>query len=126
MKSAKADLSKRVDESPDRDKNPATEPAKSSIDSGGQRQPAEINAVGQTTGDSWFVQVGSYPERKTADRIAKKLSDKGYDTLVVADDIRGKKQHRVRVGRLASRAEAEKLQRVLRDKENLSRTIVAK
>jgi cell division septation protein DedD len=125
MKSAKADLSKRVDES-DRDKKPATEPAKSSIDSGGQRQPAGINAVGQTTGDSWFVQVGSYPERKTADRIAKKLSDKGYDTLVVAADIRGKKHHRVRVGRLASRAEAEKLQGVLRDKESLSRTIVAK
>lgn len=78
------------------------------------------------TGDAWFVQVGSYPENKTAARIANKLSDKGYEPFVVVVDIHGKKFHRVRVGRLASRAEAEKLQGVSRDKESLPRTIVAR
>jgi cell division septation protein DedD len=122
----KADLSKRADALPDGDKRAATKPTKSSIGHGAQGQPAGTKAVGQTTGDSWFVQVGSYPEQKTAERIAKKLSDKGYDTIVVAADIQGKKHYRVRVGRLASRADAEKLQRVLRDRENLPRTIVAR
>ena len=125
-KSAKTVLSKRDDELPEREKKSATKPAQSTIGHGVQGQPAGTTTVGQTTGDSWFVQVGSYPESKTAARIAKKLSDKGYDTFVVAADIHGKKYHRVRIGRLASRAEAEKLQRALRDKENLPRTIVAR
>ena len=126
MKSAKAVVSKRVDELPDRDKKSAPKPAQSTIGHDAQGQPAGTTAVGQTTGDSWFVQVGSYPESKTAARIAKKLSDKGYDTFVVVADIHGKMFHRVRVGRLVSRAEAEKLQRLLRDKESLPRTIVAR
>ncbi len=126
MKGAKTALSKRVDELPEPDKKSATKPAKSMISHGAQGQPAGTTTVGQTTGDSWFVQVGSYPERKTAERIAKRLSDKGYDAFVVAADIHGKTHHRVRVGRLASRAEAEKLQRALRDKESLPRTIVAR
>jgi len=125
-KNANAIVSRRVEELPERNNKSATKPAKSTIGHDAQRQPAGTSAVGQTTGDSWFVQVGSYPERKAADGIAKKLSDKGYDTFVVAADIQGKKSHRVRVGRLASRAEAEKLQRVLRDKESLPRTIVAR
>ena len=126
MKSAKSVVSKRVDELPDRDKKSASKSAQSTIGLNAQGQPTGTTAVGQTTGDAWFVQVGSYPENKTAARIANKLSDKGYEPFVVVVDIHGKKFHRVRVGRLASRAEAEKLQGVSRDKESLPRTIVAR
>ena len=126
MKDTKTVSSKRADELPGRDKKSAQRSAKSTVRGGAEREPTGAAAVAQPTGDSWFVQVGSYPERKTAEKIAKKLADNGYDAIVVAADIQGKKYHRVRVGRLASRAEAEALQRALRDKENLPRTIIAR
>lgn len=85
--------------------------------------PADAN---KAAADSWFVQVGSFPERKSAEKIAKKLTDNGYDVFVAAAEISRKKHYRVRVGHLASRAEAERLQQSLRQKENLSQTIVAK
>lgn len=126
MKDTKTVSSKRADELPGRDKKSAKRSAKSTVRGGAEGQPAGAAAVAQPTGDSWFVQVGSYPERKTAEKIAKKLAVNGYDAFVLAADIQGKKYHRVRVGRLASRAEAEVLQRALRDKENLPRTIIAR
>lgn len=126
MKDTNTVSSKRADELPGRDKKSAKHSAKSTVRGGAEGQPAGAAADVQPSGDSWFVQVGSYPERKTADTIAKKLSDNGYDTFVVAADIQGKKHHRVRVGHLASRAEAEALQRTLRDKENLPRTIIGR
>lgn len=126
MKDTKTVISKRADELPGLDKKPANRSAKSTVRGGAEGQPAGAAADVHPSGDSWFVQVGSYPERRTAEKIAKMLADKGYDVFVIAADIQGKKHHRVRVGRLTSRAAAETLQRALRDKENLSRTIIAK
>jgi cell division septation protein DedD len=70
--------------------------------------------------------VGSFPERHSAASAARKLAQKGYDVYVLEAEVNGKKQHRVQVGRMASREEAVSLQQVKKQKENFSRTIVAK
>ena len=83
-------------------------------------------AVTKGTTGPWFIQVGSFPERDRAERTAKKLAQKGYDAYVLEAVVNGKKHYRVRVGLMASLEEPVSLQQVLKQKENLSRTIVAK
>lgn len=58
---------------------------------------------------SWSVQVGSYAEKKTAESLAGKLRNKGYDAYVMATQVRGKSWHRVLISRLASPGEAKAL-----------------
>jgi cell division septation protein DedD len=72
----------------------------------------------------WAVQVGSYSQRRDAESHAKKLSDKGYDTYVVATNVKGRSWYQLRIGRLASRAEAAKLQDALKVKEHLKQSFV--
>jgi cell division septation protein DedD len=86
----------------------------------------EADAAAKSTTGPWFVQVGSFPGHDSAESYAKKLAQKGYFAYVLEADVNGKKYYRVRVGRMASREEAVALQRVLNQKENLPRTIVAK
>ena len=83
-------------------------------------------ATAKGTSGLWFILVGSFPERHSAASAARKLGQKGHDVYVLETEVNGKKQHRVEVGRLASREEAVSLQQVLKQKENFSRTIVAK
>ena len=66
------------------------------------------------------------PEQKAAESLAKKLADKGYESYVSAAEVQGKARHRVRVGRLNNRAEAEALRQALKDREKLSQTMIAK
>jgi len=75
---------------------------------------------------AWSVQVGSYAKEQEARNLVRQLKNKGYDSYVDAADVQGKRWHRVRVGRLASRTEAEKLQKTLREAEGLKRTILAR
>jgi len=56
--------------------------------------------------------------------LAKKLKDKGYDAYVMVTNVKGKELHRVRVGRLEQRAEAEKFRETLRTTEKLERAVV--
>ena len=72
----------------------------------------------------WTVQTGAFAQQQEADNVAKKLRDKGHDAYVVVAVVNGREWHRVRVGRLASRAEAEKLQEILRTKESLKQALV--
>ena len=76
-------------------------------------------------GGPWSVQVGSYAEEKMAADFAKKLTAKGYDAYVTSVKIKGKEWHRVRIGHLKSREEAESLRDTLRRTEKLERSIVA-
>ena len=74
----------------------------------------------------WSVQLGSYAEKKVAANLAKKLKDKGYDAYVTAVTLKGRELHRVRVGHLQQRAEAEKLRETLRTAEKLERGVVSR
>ena len=87
---------------------------------------AKTNMPAGAVGDRgpWSVQLGSYAEKKVAATMAKKLKDKGYDAYVTAVSVKGKALHRVNVGRLEQRAEAEKLREILRKNEKLERAVV--
>jgi cell division protein FtsN len=74
----------------------------------------------------WFVQVVSFPNPEAAERLAKKLAGKGFESYIVTAEVQGITRHRVRVGRLNNRAEAEALQQRLKDGEKLSQTVIAK
>ena len=50
------------------------------------------------------MQVGAYNTRSGADALAKTLKDKGYEARVFGENA----PFRVRVGRYATRSEAEK------------------
>jgi cell division septation protein DedD len=79
---------------------------------------------GQLKG-AWTVQIGSYPEKEVAEQSAKKLRDKGYDTYILSGTVNGRLWHKVRVGHLASREEAKKLQESLNAAEGITQTMVA-
>jgi cell division septation protein DedD len=101
------------------------------------KTPLKKDMAGQTTAKTykpagsversdgaWSVQLDSYAEKKVATNLAKKLRDKGYDAYVTIIAVKGRELPRVRVGRLAQRAEAEKLRDTLRTAEKLERAVV--
>ncbi|MFI5232147.1 MAG: SPOR domain-containing protein [Gemmatimonadales bacterium] len=68
------------------------------------RPPANAPASAPAKHGGWSAQVAAYDTRAEADRLAKKLKDRGYDTRVSAD-----RPFRVRVGWFTHRDEAEAL-----------------
>ncbi|MGE5303758.1 MAG: SPOR domain-containing protein [Alphaproteobacteria bacterium] len=80
---------------------------------------------GEQRSKPWTVQAGSYSRQNDAETRAKQLSDKGYDAYVVAASVKGRRRYQVRIGHLASRAEAVKLQDTLKVKEHLEQAFVA-
>lgn len=73
----------------------------------------------------WYVQVGSFRQERAAANLAQKLQAKSYHAYVVVGQVRGEHAYRVRVGRMASRGEAEALKKTLSEQENLSRSTIA-
>jgi DedD protein len=94
-----------------------------------QRKPRKVtarkskNSRGRQS-HPWSVQVGSYPVKKDAEALAKRLKDKRYDSYVVAAEVRGKRWYRVRVGHLASKEEAVRLQKKLIGIEEFKEALV--
>jgi cell division septation protein DedD len=80
-------------------------------------------AAGEANG-SWTVQLGSFPKKDVAIKLATNLKQKGYDAYVTVTNIQGKEWHRVRVGRFERRAEAEQLRETLRVAEKWEHSIV--
>jgi cell division protein FtsN len=72
----------------------------------------------------WSIQVGSYSVEKQAEALAKELKHKGYESYVAVAEVRGKKWYRVRVGHLASKEEAERLQKKLIGMEGFKQALV--
>jgi len=64
----------------------------------------------------WVVQVASVDARGEADAIAKRLSQKGYSTFILASDGN---RYRVRVGGFKSRSEADAAAAQLRKEERI-------
>ena len=62
----------------------------------------------RATGDSqYWIQVGSFSSRSRADDLQKLLTDLGYGGRITAHDADGATMHRVRIGPIASRPEAD-------------------
>ena len=74
------------------------------------KKEAPKAAAPETKGPGWSAQVAAYDSPEDAQRLAKKLSDRGYEARVTNE-----KPFRVRIGRYARRAEAVDLAAKLKD-----------
>ncbi|HWP59749.1 MAG TPA: SPOR domain-containing protein [Candidatus Acidoferrales bacterium] len=91
------------------------------------------SAVDRPPGDSaerhrdgtWSVQVGSLRNEQEAKKIARALTDRGWDAYVTRANVNGKVFYRIHVGRFKTRVAAEKLLLKLKDREGYSEAFVA-
>jgi cell division septation protein DedD len=65
----------------------------------------------------WSVQIAAFLHKEHSLRLVKTLNRKGYRSFVVETVVQDRIWHRVRVGRLATQAEAEVLQQRLKSQE---------
>jgi cell division septation protein DedD len=72
----------------------------------------------------WTVQVTATTDAATAEAIAARLRSRGYEAYAIKAPARGQLWYRVRVGRFATRAEAQQLEQRLKTVENLSAAFV--
>lgn len=73
----------------------------------------------------YTVQIASYPEKGMAENEVRGLKKRGYAAFVASSELPGKGMwHRVRLGSFSNKAAAERLQRELRTKENISAIVV--
>ncbi len=80
------------------------------------KAPAATKEAGR-----WCVQFGASPQRADADSLAATLAAKGYPAYVISADLPGKGRFfRVRVGRFATKEEAERLRLDARSAHGLS------
>lgn len=70
-------------------------------------RPAKKADVVPGSGADWAVQVGSFSERDNALRLANTLKQQGYAATVSQHKSRGRTLHRVRIGPMRTRAEAD-------------------
>ena len=75
---------------------------------------------GAESGQAWYVQVNALPDENSAKVWVDRLRDKGYKAYLTEARVKGKVWYRVRVGQYSSREEAEKVENILKTKENLS------
>jgi DedD protein len=85
--------------------------SRNETEAGAESAEAKINAK------MWSVQVNSYPDAKSANDLIDRLKNKGYNAFVTEANVKGKTWYRVRVGRFASREEAEKTENALKNNE---------
>ena len=72
----------------------------------------------------YTLQIASYQEKNVAEDDVKKMKKHGYAAFIVSTELPGKgKWHRVRIGSLANRAAAEKLQKDIHAKVGISPVI---
>lgn len=71
----------------------------------------------------WTVQVNAFPEERSAQRLADRLKQKGYDAYVTTATINGRDWYRVRVGHYPTRAQAKQFLEQIQAKENLTKAI---
>jgi cell division septation protein DedD len=74
------------------------------------KKEASAAPASDTKGTVWSAQVAAYDTQEDAERLAKKLSDRGYEARITNE-----KPFRVRIGRYAHRAEAIDLVAKLKD-----------
>lgn len=82
----------------------------------GETSPRPTATTGNGPQSGWVVQVASVDARPEADSIAKRLSDKGYPTFVLAS---GTNRFRVRVGSFKSKDDADAAAAKLRREERI-------
>jgi cell division septation protein DedD len=89
-------------------------------------EKAPAAAESETNGKGWSVQANSYPDAKSASDLVDRLKNKGYNAFVTEANVKGKVWYRVRVGRFASREEAEKTVAALKSNEDLGKAFATR
>jgi cell division protein FtsN len=89
--------------------------------------PEKVEAAAKPNeGDAprdWTVQVNAFPDERSAQRLADRLKQKGYDAYVTTANFNGRDWYRVRVGHYPTRAQAKQFIEQLQSKENLTKAI---
>jgi DedD protein len=93
-----------VDKPPAPALKPAAKPASVKVVAA---SPAPKSQVSKAAG--WSVQLGSFAQRRNAERLAAEVGGRGFKTYLVPLEKSERTLYRVRVGPRDSRAEAEKL-----------------
>jgi cell division septation protein DedD len=94
--------------------------------------PEKVETASKTTEDDqaksdaprdWTVQVNAFPDERSAQRLAERLKQKGYDAYVVTANIKGRDWYRVRIGHFPARAQAKEYLEQLQAKEDFPKAI---
>jgi cell division protein FtsN len=80
-------------------------------------ESARADALLQNKDELWSVQVGAFRSEQDAVKLAASLKIKGYEAHVIRGELNAVNLYRAKVGRFGTREEAERLLRVLKDKE---------
>jgi cell division septation protein DedD len=89
-------------------------------------EPEKLQTAAKTNEDAardWTVQVNAFPDERSAQRLADRLKQKGYDAYVTTANFNGRDWYRVRVGHYATRAQAKQFLEQIQSKENLTKAI---
>lgn len=92
----------RIAKQPVAAKEPAARPAPEPAG------PTPVPESGSAAGD-WAVQVGSFSDKDNAERLSGQLRSQGFSVFVSRVATGGKTMHRVRVGPVAGKEEAQAL-----------------
>jgi DedD protein len=88
----------------------------------GSKTTEDEKAKGDAPRD-WTVQVNAFPDERSAQRLADRLKQKGYDAYVTSASINGRDWYRVRVGHYPTRAQAKQFVEQIQAKENFTKAI---
>jgi hypothetical protein len=81
-----------------------------------KRPPSVTPPVQQPAAGGWVVQVASLTNPAGAQRLVDELKEKGFDAFITRSQVEGKAYHRVRLGPVATRGEADAMAESLRMK----------
>ena len=110
------------------EKPAAKEPGPAKMEKGRESSSASAETSGSPPADRqgvdrpWTVQVNAFPDEPSARTWVDRLKNKGYNAYMAAAEIKGRTWYRVRVGHYATREEAEEVEGLLRNKENLTKS----
>ena len=88
--------------------------------------PEKVDTASKSPEDTprdWTVQVNAFPDERSAQRLADRLKQKGYDAYVTTATINGRDWYRVRVGHYPTRAQAKQFVEQIQAKENFTKAI---
>ena len=72
----------------------------------------------------WTVQVAALAEKQSAEMLASKLRENGFDAYVLTTRTRARTWHRVRVGKLSDHAAANQLKQILANQRQFKQAYV--
>jgi cell division protein FtsN len=91
-----------------------------------EKAPEKVDTAAKTAEDEkaksdaprdWMVQINAYPDERSAQRLADRLKQKGYDAYVVTANIKGHDWYRVRIGHFPTRTQAKEYLEQIQTKE---------